>query len=76
MDRDDGKTMSRLILNNHTRVDDVQALTWVQEIVRDGRVSDGGKAYCYLTRICWADRYYHVEARCNGESDSFFVRYG
>lgn len=39
----------RIIIENRTPISDVNALRYVSRVIEDGRISDGGKQYCYHT---------------------------
>lgn len=41
--------MSRIIINNRSKEPDYNAILAVLDVMREGRVSDDGKCYCYLT---------------------------
>ncbi len=41
--------MSRVIIQNDSKQSDYNALRAVLDVVVDGRLSDNGKCYCYIT---------------------------
>jgi hypothetical protein len=41
--------MSKIIIKNQTEMDDISVLTLVQRVIKNGRISNNGKQYCYLT---------------------------
>ena len=45
--------MSKLIIHNSTDLDDAEALEFIQEVVKEGKVSETfrGKQYCFATRL-------------------------
>lgn len=49
------------------------ALWCVLEVVKDGRVSDGGKSYCYATNFHTSDGMVWVVTRQYRKSDCFLV---
>jgi hypothetical protein len=65
--------MSKLIIQNDASCSDVQALQYVMTVIRQGRVSEDGKAYCYVTSFVDG-----VVVGCmrNARSDRFVVRDG
>jgi len=40
--------MNRIIINNRSKLDDRTVLDMVHSVVRNGKVSNDGKQYCYL----------------------------
>lgn len=49
------------------------ALWCVLEVVKDGRVSDNGKSYCYSTQFCTSVGRIWVVTRQYRKSDCFLV---
>jgi len=43
--------MGKLIINNMSRHTDLQALQACSEVVKNGRISNAGKQYCYATIV-------------------------
>jgi len=41
--------MGKIIVDNRSALEDRDALQMVLDIVRAGRISNGGRQYCYLT---------------------------
>jgi len=41
--------MSRVIINNNSLYNDQQALEVVLAVIKEGRISNNGKDYCYCT---------------------------
>ena len=41
--------MGKLIIENRTDMPDIEALWYGMEVMRDGRISNDGKQYCYAT---------------------------
>lgn len=63
--------MGNIIIKNKShRIDDVLALWYVQQVIEEGRVSDTGTAYCYLTVF---NTNIVVNAKRNKKSDTFLV---
>lgn len=62
--------MGKIIIHNDTDMDDIEAIWYVLEVMRDGRVSNFGKQYCYATR--WSSGIV-VMAGQNDKSDRFVV---
>lgn len=65
------KEMSRIIIQNSTSsVSDADCLTYVQKVIQEGRISDNGKQYCYVTRFT---NDVMVATQLNKKSDKFIV---
>ena len=70
--------MEKIIIQNETDLPIVDVLPFVASVLRDGRVSDNGKAYCYGS--VWRDffvdgQHLMVAAIRNEKSDRFVVYY-
>lgn len=63
--------MGKLIIENRTDMPDIEALWYVTEVMREGRISNDGEQYCYATTfnnrsvVVWTD--------LNKKSDRFVV---
>jgi hypothetical protein len=68
--------MSKLIIENGSKIGDEEALQKVIEVIRMGRISgEGEKAqYCYYTRLVCSYGFCGVIAFLNKASDRFVVR--
>ena len=69
--------MSRIIINNHSRVSDFKALELVQSVVKEGRISNNDTQYCYCTRIQYpstGEVFYVSASRTKSGTDSFDIR--
>lgn len=62
--------MGKLIIENRTDMPDLEAMYYVMEVMRDGRVSNDGKQYCYATVF---NRIYAVLTYLNSKSDRFVI---
>ena len=65
--------MGKLIIENRTNMPDLEAMWYVMEVMRDGRVSNDGKQYCYAT--VWELSKVVVYTDLNKKSDRFVVEY-
>lgn len=75
--------MSKLIINNRSDCTDTQALEMVMGVVKQGRISNHDKQYCYITTftikptdgalIKTPDKTYVVATDLNKKSDRFTV---
>jgi len=63
--------MGKLIIENRTDMPDLEAMWYVMEVMRDGRVSNDGKQYCYAT--VWKHSKIVVYTDLNKKSDRFVV---
>lgn len=41
--------MSKIIINNNSELNEIEALGFVSQVIKEGRVSKDGKRYCYAT---------------------------
>ena len=66
--------MGKLIIDNRSSVDDIQAMLVVSMVVERGRISNEGKQYCYATTFTLSneDRV-AVYTDLNEKSDRFVV---
>lgn len=65
--------MGKLIIRNQTMLNDITALTLVSRIVKNGRISNNGKQYCYLTCFEIEKRQYHIITNLRKCSDVFII---
>ena len=63
--------MSKIIIKNQTEMDDVSVLTLVQSVIKNGRISNNEKQYCYLTSFEIEKKEYHIVTDLNKCSDVF-----
>ena len=62
----------KMIINNESsRLDDVSALWYVQQVIEQGRISNKGKDYCYITVFEKTEIVVNVKA--NKMSDTFLI---
>ena len=68
--------MNKLIINNQSDLDDLDALRLIELVVSEGRISNNGKQYCYATIVKVGGIEYAVYTDLNKTSDKFtIVRY-
>ena len=67
--------MTRVIVNNKTDCPDAIVMLKVAEIIKDGRVSNKGKQYCYLIIFHYNNKRYFISSSLNKKSDKFTVTY-
>ena len=66
--------MSKLIIKNETTfLSDLEALTYVTEVVKGGRVSEYGKQYCFVTS--WSNGVVVIAQQTKKGTDTFIVQY-
>lgn len=68
--------MNRIIVDNHCKnISDMDALSLVAEVIKEGRVSDNGESYCSVTTWKYPEWTFKVVvfARKNKKSDKFIV---
>lgn len=68
--------MNKLIINNQSDLDDLDALRLIELVVSEGRISNNGKQYCHATIAKVGGVEYAVYTDLNKMSDKFtIVRY-
>ena len=66
--------MEKIIIYNWTKLDTLEAIDYVSAVIDEGRISEGGKAYCYHMSFDRTDgNPVHVETKRNKQSDTFTV---
>jgi len=63
--------MWKTIIENRTDMSDLEVMWYVQEVMRDGRVSNNGRQYCGATTF--NNGRYVVWTDLNKQSDRFVV---
>ena len=63
--------MSKIIIKNQSEIDDISVLTLVQRVIKNGRISNNGKQYCYLTSFEIEKKEYHIVTDLRKCSDVF-----
>ena len=61
----------KLIIKNNSDISDITVLTLIQEVIKNGRISNNGKQYCYLTSFDIDNQEYHIVTDLNKCSDVF-----
>ena len=65
--------MNKLIIDNRTELTDIDAVTLVSMVIKEGRISNNDKQYCYGTRITIKNKKYMMRTDLNKKSDSFVI---
>ena len=65
--------MRKLIIDNRTDLPDVDAIFFVREVMRMGRVSNDDKQYCYATTFQNHAGRFDVVTDLNAKSDRFVI---
>ena len=65
--------MNKLIIDNRTELTDFEAVNLVGRVIKKGRISNGGKQYCYGTGITIEDKEYMIWTDLNKKSDRFVI---
>jgi|TARA_R110000850_G_scaffold17910_3_gene54384 hypothetical protein len=63
--------MSKIIIKNTSSFTDVNALEVVAMHIKEGRISDDKKAYCYLSIYALGPQKVGISAKKNKVSDTF-----
>jgi len=66
--------MGRIIIDNRSDLSDEKVLALVGNVIREGRISNNGKQYCYLTVFSLFGGKYQVLTNLNKSSDRFVIR--
>lgn len=61
----------RIIIENRSSILSYNAISYVQRVIAQGRISDNGKSYCYAT--VFEESGIAVHAVRNAKSDRFVV---
>ena len=65
--------MGKMIIDNQSSADDIDALDMVQIVIAGGRISNNDKQYCYYTTMSYGGGRYGVATDLNKQSDRFVV---
>lgn len=65
--------MNKLIINNQSDLDDLNALKLIELVVSEGRISNNGKQYCYAIVAKAEGVEYAVYTDLNKMSDKFTI---
>jgi hypothetical protein len=65
--------MNKLIIDNRTELTDFQAVDLVLEVIKQGRISNDNKQYCYGTEITIDGKKYMIWTDLNKKSDRFVI---
>ena len=68
--------MSKFIIDNRTKLSDIDVMTLITEVVKQGRISNNDKQYCYGTGITIEDKTYMIWTDLNKKSDRFVITDG
>ena len=64
---------NRIIIENRSSLDDINALLAAQTVMNGGRISNDGKQYCYYSVMTIGDQRIGVATDLNKRSDRFVV---
>lgn len=65
--------MSKIIIDNRSKLSDSDALHYVIDVIREGRISCNGDQYCYLTSWNTVKGKIWVSTDLNKKSDRFVI---
>ena len=65
--------MSKIIIENRSSLDNMQAMSLVSQVVASGRISNDGKQYCYYSTGAVDGKPIGVDSFLNKKSDRFVV---
>lgn len=63
---------NKLIIRNYTDLEDFEAISYVRAVIAEGKISDEGRQYCYVTTFKSG---YKVicDRRKNSDTHTFYV---
>lgn len=64
---------NKLIIDNRTELSDLEAMELVKAVVKEGRISNNGKQYCYGTTVQIDESLYGIWTDLNAKSDRFVI---
>lgn len=67
--------MGRIIINNRSELSDSTVMEMIMSVIKNGRISNDGKQYCYLSTFIIQGKEYDVATDLRKGSDSFTVYY-
>lgn len=66
--------MSKIIINNKSHLDDINALVAVMSVLGEGKISNDGKQHCYVSTITLVGEVeVTVHTTLNKDSETFRV---
>ena len=65
--------MGKIIIDNRSDLSDSDAIQLVIDVIREGRICNDGKQYCYLTGYRCTRGNYQVSTDLNKKSDRFVI---
>ncbi len=65
--------MGKIIIDNRTELSDIEAVTLVGKVIEQGRISNRGRQYCYLTVVEIENKKYAIYTDLNKKSDRFLI---
>lgn len=65
--------MTKIIIENRSSIRDVHCLSLVMQVMEQGRVSNDGKQYCFLSCFSSGDYAVQVSTDLNKCSDRFVI---
>lgn len=65
--------MNKLIIDNRTELTDFEAIELVGIVIKQGRISNDGKQYCYATALKIEGTEYMIFTDLNKKSDRFVI---
>lgn len=65
--------MSKIIIENRAGISDEQALDLVKSVIKEGRISNNGRQYCYFATCDFPGGKVGISSFLNEKSDRFVV---
>jgi len=65
--------MNKIIIDNRSDLSDINALSVVCSVVREGRISNNNRQYCYYCTTKFDNKKYGISTYLNKKSDRFII---
>lgn len=65
--------MNKFIIDNRTELTDLESVNLVSRVIKQGRISNDNRQYCYVTVIKIENKSYFISAYLNKKSDRFVI---
>lgn len=65
--------MNKLIIDNRSDLNDYEALEVVQRVIKEGRISNNNRQYCYFMVVMFYNKQYQIASFLNEKSDRFVI---
>lgn len=63
---------SKIIIRNYTDLEDYEAISYIRAVISEGKISDNGNHYCYLTTFK-SGYCVSTDRRKDGNTHTFYI---